>query len=96
MDGVKAVVEQRGANIEYARMYVQDHERWRRVVHSKHMWAASIPFTLELVVWMPSSPMRGSHLGITESNLLSGSLPGTGWDPYRRPVMGIRNLIWLI
>ena len=40
MDGVKAAVERRGANIEYARMCVQDRERWRREVHSKHMWAA--------------------------------------------------------
>jgi hypothetical protein len=40
MDWVKASVERRGANIEYARMCVEDRERWRREVHSKHMWAA--------------------------------------------------------
>jgi hypothetical protein len=36
---VKATVEQRGANIEYSRLCVQDSEH-RRVVHSEHMWAA--------------------------------------------------------
>jgi hypothetical protein len=40
MDGVKAAVERREANIEGARMCVQDRERWSRDVHSKHMWAA--------------------------------------------------------
>jgi hypothetical protein len=40
MDGVKAAVERREANIEYATMCVQDRERWRREDHSKHMWAA--------------------------------------------------------
>jgi hypothetical protein len=40
IDGVKAAVERRGLNIEYARMCVHGRDRWRRVVHSKHMWAA--------------------------------------------------------
>jgi hypothetical protein len=30
MDGVKAAVKRRGTNFEYARMFLQDHERWRR------------------------------------------------------------------
>jgi hypothetical protein len=40
MDAEKAAVELRGANIECARMCMQDRERWRRVVHSKNIWAA--------------------------------------------------------
>jgi hypothetical protein len=40
MDRVKAAVERRGPNIEYARMCVHDRGRWRRAVHYKLMWAA--------------------------------------------------------
>jgi hypothetical protein len=34
VDGVKAAVEQKGTNIEYAIMCMQKHDRWRRVVYS--------------------------------------------------------------
>jgi hypothetical protein len=34
---VTAAVERNIFNIEYARMCVQDRDRWRRVVHSKHI-----------------------------------------------------------
>jgi hypothetical protein len=40
MDVIKAVVERRGANIEYARMCMQDLERWSSAVHSNHVWSA--------------------------------------------------------
>jgi hypothetical protein len=40
MNGMKAAVERRGAKTGYARMCMQDRERWRRAVHYKNMWAA--------------------------------------------------------
>jgi hypothetical protein len=34
---MKASVERTGLNIENVRMCVHDRDRWRKVVHSKHM-----------------------------------------------------------
>jgi hypothetical protein len=34
---VKAAVERKVFDIEYARMCIQDRDRWRTVVHSKHI-----------------------------------------------------------
>jgi hypothetical protein len=34
---VTAAAELKIFNIEYVRMYVQDRDRWRGIVHSKHM-----------------------------------------------------------
>jgi hypothetical protein len=42
IDGVKAGVERIGLNIEDGRMYMQERDRWMRVVHSKHMCAACL------------------------------------------------------
>jgi hypothetical protein len=36
MGVVMAAVERKVFNIEYARMCVQDRDRWRRLVNSKH------------------------------------------------------------
>jgi hypothetical protein len=62
MNGIKAVVKRRGANIEYARMCVQDREKWSRVVHSKHMRGSRTSLTFGLVVWRAALPIVGFHL----------------------------------
>jgi hypothetical protein len=72
MDGVKAAVERRGPNIKYASRI----RRWRRAVHSKHMWNALMPLILGLVVWRTTPLMTGSYLGIP-SPIVVGLLPGS-------------------
>jgi hypothetical protein len=68
MDRVKAAVERRGANIEYARMCVQDSERWTREVHSKHMYVGCL-YTTDFgvsCVWT-AILMIDSHFGTLKS-----------------------------
>jgi hypothetical protein len=67
MNGMKGIVEWRGANIEYAKMCMQNRERWMREVHSKHTWLPESHYLLVSCVWT-TIRMMGSHLGTRKSD----------------------------
>jgi hypothetical protein len=76
LDGwVKAAVERKGANIEYARMCVQDRERWRRAPRTKHTWAYLNPIDFEVSCVEDRSSYDEFQPG-NSVQLLLDSLPG--------------------